>query len=159
MGIQRPIRIPFSIVELHGYSVDAEGQVWRIGGTRTGRDRPLNGLGFTEAMRAWEARGSPGGRRVLLVMPGVWRYCRESTPGASENRMHRHRDAMGFRLYFMGALGPEYQDAANAVLHAASHAWFVVRSDASCGDPLLVAGPVAFVALCRNHPDSGLHSG
>jgi hypothetical protein len=157
--IHRPgSRIPFGVPELHGYSVDSDGQVWRIGGTRTGRDRPLNGIGFTDAIRAWEPRASLGGMRVLCTMSGVWQYCRESTPGASTNRLQRHRDAMGFRMYYLNALGPEFVYAVEGQFRDECSAWFVIRTDASKRAPLLVAGLIAFVALSRNPPDPPLRS-
>lgn len=153
-------RVPFRLPELHGYSVDSEGQVWRVGGTRTGRDRPLNGMGFMDAIRAWEARASLDGLRVLRAMPGVWKFCNESTPGATACRINHHGDAMGFRMYYLGALGPEYCEAIARAFNGDGDcgAWFVILNEASSHARLLVAGPIAFVALCRNPPGSPLPS-
>lgn len=151
-------RVPLRIPELHGYSVDSEGQVWRIGGTRTGRDRPLKGMGFTDAIRAWEARGSLTGLRVLSIMPGVWGYCLEDTPGAVSCRHHGHGDTTGFSMYYMKPLGPEFTDARARMFRDECREWFVIRTEASRHAPLLVAGPIAFVALCRNPPESPLPS-
>lgn len=153
-------RVPLRIPELHGYSVDSEGQVWRIGGTRTGRDRPLKGMGFTDAIRAWEARASLDGLRVLLAMPGVWKFCNESTPSATACRLNRHGDAVGFMMYHLNARDPEYSEAIARAFNRDGdcRAWFVIRTEASSHAPLLVAGPIAFAALCRNPPESPLPS-
>jgi hypothetical protein len=149
-------RVPFDLPELRGYAVDSEGQVWRIGGTRTGRDRPLRGMEFTDAVRAWETRGNLGKPRVLRRMPGVWKWCPEDTPGAGEDRLHRQSDATGFAHYYLRDLGPEFMDARREAFASGHRGWFVILPPEDPRGVLLVAGRVAFVGICANPSAEGL---
>jgi hypothetical protein len=150
-------RVPFGLPELQGYSVDSEGQVWRIGGTRRGRDRPLTGMEFTDAMRAWETRGKLGERRVLRLMPGVWKWCPEDTPGADTDRLHRQSDSIGFAHYYLRGLGPEFMDARREAFASGHRGWFVILPPDDPRGALLVSGRLALVPLCDNPHAKGLH--
>jgi hypothetical protein len=149
-------RLPMPLPELAGYLVDSEGQVWRAGRTRRGQDLPLTGMRFTDAVHGWEERSALGGNRVLRLMPGVWKWCHDPTPGAGPDRLQKQSDWFGFAMYHLDGLDAE----SRAMLQSASgpecRSWFVVRSPGAIRSPLLIEGRTAFVTLSRNPPGDAL---
>jgi hypothetical protein len=152
-------RLPIPLPELAGYLVDSEGQVWREGDARAGRDRPLRGMAFTAAIRTWEQErfhDRPRGPTVLPRMPGVWRWCRDGHPKAVSWHTHGHRDWIGFVHRFVGGLGPRWwrdwsEAERNALSQCAKYGarpvWFVIRTADIGSDSILIAGPVAFASI------------
>jgi hypothetical protein len=159
MTSQRKLeRLPILLPELDGYLVDSGGQVWRVGKSRRGRDLPLKGMRFTQAVHGWEDRVALTGNRVLRLMPGVWKWCPDPTPGAAGDRLHRQGDWLGFSLYHLRGLDAE----SRVVLHNAAkpecRSWFVIRPRGEPRSPLLIEGQTAYLALLQSQPGATLRS-
>lgn len=155
-------RLPIPVPALAGYLVDSEGQVWREGGAKSGKDRPLRPMRFVDAIRGWEQRGDlHSGARVVQLMPGVWQWCRRAKARRDgvEWNTWGHTDWVGFIMRYTGGGSesrekpwPEWTSAeldasGKCSKHAAQPSWFVIRTAELLGESLLVAGPVVFASI------------
>lgn len=157
-------RLPIPVPELAGYLVDSEGQVWRAGGAKGGKDRPLRPMHFTDAIRAWSQRPwfndwkARARNPVLLLRPGVWRWHATGHPSGSSWNTHGHTDSNGFFMrYGPCGSGPRWNDsecdaARSCTRHAESPSWFVLRTAEMGRDSILVAGPIAFSSIRSREP-------
>jgi len=148
-------RLPIPVPGLEEYVVDSEGQVWRKGGKRG--LRPLKGMGFTDAVRAWEVRGGilhPGDPQeagaVFVEFPGVWRFTIASEPGAKRSNLHQQRDFVGFMMRYVTPHSIE-RGHASPPTQPRNTAWFAIRSPANPSRRFLIAGVWAFDAIKQKH--------
>lgn len=155
-------RFPVPIPELTGYVVDAEGQVWRREGARNGADRPLRAMGFVDAIRSWDHRGTREETSIVHLMPGAWRWCLGHREDGLEWNTHGHRDSTGFfmRYAFGSSIGrprpwaawneAEREAQAACAATAPRPAWYVIRAPSLGRDAILLAGPIIYASIASN---------
>jgi hypothetical protein len=165
-------RLPIPVPELTGYLVDSEGQVWRAGGAKGGKDRPLRGGELGKAGRVWVGIFDRPNMIPIEAIPGAWRmilhrnhprvswlappvvyWCRcmdlPTTLPTDYLRFVMHGQdgpPPGGRAGRARPWSPEEDAAAKTGMFAPS-GWFVIRTADNPSEPWLVCGPLVFASI------------
>lgn len=159
-------RLPIPVPGLEEYLVDSEGQVWRRGGAKGGKDRPLRGEAQSKAVRAWSGIFDRVNRVPLERMPGAWQFVKSTLSTYANERLvawNIHNSSGDSTLdYIRGELkgmarqspwNPSEESAARGAGSdwLAPH-WFVIRLDGAQHEPWLILGPLLFASIRARMP-------
>jgi hypothetical protein len=159
-------RLPIPWPGMEDYLVDSEGQVWRKGGAKGGKDRPLRGEAQSKAVRAWSGIFGRSERVPLERMPGAWQFVKHTLSTRTSERLvawSKHDAAAESTLdYIRGELqGMARQSRWNAPEESAARRygsdwlaphWFVIRTEGAQHEPWLILGPLLFASIRSRKP-------